>query len=85
MLIYKVAINIMPNSEHDSFTRYFVSWGYGPVQGKKSIRKHLAHHVNFLFPYFRRSTYNHLSSWLTDARNLTNPNTVISRPLLMTA
>ncbi|KAI4820954.1 hypothetical protein KUCAC02_028911 [Chaenocephalus aceratus] len=25
----------------------------------------------------RRSTYNHLSSWLTDARNLTNPNTVI--------
>lgn len=25
---------------------------------------------------FRRSTYNHLSSWLTDARNLTNPNTV---------
>ena len=29
-----------------------------------------------LFPTFRRSTYNHLSSWLTDARNLTNPNTV---------
>lgn len=26
----------------------------------------------------RRSTYNHLSSWLTDARNLTNPNTVCS-------
>ena len=26
----------------------------------------------------RRSTYNHLSSWLTDARNLTNPNTVRS-------
>lgn len=25
----------------------------------------------------RRSTYNHLSSWLTDARNLTNPNTAI--------
>lgn len=25
---------------------------------------------------YRRSTYNHLSSWLTDARNLTNPNTV---------
>lgn len=25
----------------------------------------------------RRSTYNHLSSWLADARNLTNPNTVI--------
>jgi Ras-related protein Rab-14 len=25
----------------------------------------------------RRSTYNHLSSWLTDARNLTNPSTVI--------
>jgi len=25
----------------------------------------------------RRSTYNHLSNWLTDARNLTNPNTVI--------
>ena len=24
----------------------------------------------------RRSTYNHLSTWLTDARNLTNPNTV---------
>lgn len=24
----------------------------------------------------RRSTYNHLSSWLTDTRNLTNPNTV---------
>ena len=27
--------------------------------------------------YRRRSTYNHLSSWLSDARNLTNPNTVI--------
>ena len=25
----------------------------------------------------RRSTYNHLTSWLTDARNLTHPNTVI--------
>lgn len=25
----------------------------------------------------RRSTYNHLSSWLTDTRNLTNPNTII--------
>ena len=25
----------------------------------------------------RRSTYNHLQSWLNDARNLTNPNTVI--------
>merc|ERR1711990_1204661 len=25
----------------------------------------------------RRSTFNHLTSWLTDARNLTNPNTVI--------
>lgn len=24
----------------------------------------------------RRSTYNHLNSWLTDAKNLTNPNTV---------
>ena len=32
--------------------------------------------VYFLFSFFR-STYNHLSSWLTDARNLTNPNTVI--------
>lgn len=25
----------------------------------------------------RRSTYNHLQTWLNDARNLTNPNTVI--------
>jgi Ras-related protein Rab-14 len=25
----------------------------------------------------RRVTYNHLSSWLTDAKNLTHPNTVI--------
>jgi len=25
----------------------------------------------------RRTTYNHLTSWLTDARNLTHPNTVI--------
>eukprot|EP01012_Entosiphon_sulcatum_P031167 TRINITY_DN3892_c0_g1_i1.p1 TRINITY_DN3892_c0_g1~~TRINITY_DN3892_c0_g1_i1.p1 ORF type:complete len:210 (+),score=43.92 TRINITY_DN3892_c0_g1_i1:71-700(+) len=25
----------------------------------------------------RRSTYNHLASWLTDARNLTNPHTVM--------
>jgi GTPase SAR1 family protein len=24
----------------------------------------------------RRSTYNHLSSWLSDAKTLTNPNTV---------
>lgn len=25
----------------------------------------------------RRSTYNHLSSWLSDTKNLTNPSTVI--------
>jgi len=25
----------------------------------------------------RRATFNHVTSWLTDARNLTNPNTVI--------
>jgi Ras-related protein Rab-14 len=25
----------------------------------------------------RRSTYNHLSAWLTDTKNLTNPSTVI--------
>lgn len=25
----------------------------------------------------RRATYNHLSGWLTDAKSLTNPNTVI--------
>ena len=34
----------------------------------------------------RRSTYNHLSSWLTDARNLTNPNTVkfcIAEPVVL--
>jgi len=29
-----------------------------------------------IYDITRRSTYNHLSSWLTDARNLTNPNTV---------
>ena len=29
-----------------------------------------------MYDVTRRSTYNHLSSWLTDARNLTNPNTV---------
>ncbi len=35
-------------------------------------------HIIFLVCFLRRrSTYNHLSSWLTDARNLTNPNTVI--------
>lgn len=33
--------------------------------------------VLMVFDITRRSTYNHLSSWLTDARNLTNPNTVI--------
>ena len=32
----------------------------------------------------RRSTYNHLSSWLTDARNLTNPNTVCTMLQLLT-
>ena len=35
---------------------------------------------SFGFPWvivFRRVTYNHLTSWLTDARNLTHPNTVI--------
>ena len=31
----------------------------------------------------RRSTYNHLSSWLTDARNLTNPNTVRNESLMI--
>uniref|UniRef100_UPI00358E6D5C ras-related protein Rab-14-like n=1 Tax=Myxine glutinosa TaxID=7769 RepID=UPI00358E6D5C len=33
--------------------------------------------LNIVHLFSRRSTYNHLSSWLTDARNLTNPNTVI--------
>ena len=34
--------------------------------------------VDIQFSYaYHRSTYNHLSSWLTDAKNLTNPNTVI--------
>lgn len=33
--------------------------------------------VLMVYDITRRSTYNHLSSWLTDARNLTNPNTVI--------
>ena len=31
----------------------------------------------------RRSTYNHLSSWLTDARNLTNPNTVSNKMMIL--
>lgn len=31
----------------------------------------------------RRSTYNHLSSWLADTRNLTNPSTVSSWATLM--
>lgn len=34
-----------------------------------------SHEFNILI--YRRITYNHLTSWLTDARNLTNPNTVI--------
>lgn len=38
---------------------------------KNSVAKTCAHSI-----LCRRSTYNHLSSWLTDARNLTNPNTV---------
>lgn len=34
--------------------------------------------VNYFVIFLRhRSTYNHLSSWLTDTRNLTNPSTVI--------
>ena len=33
--------------------------------------------IIILYNFVHRSTYNHLSSWLTDARNLTNPNTVI--------
>ncbi|KAM9438484.1 ras-related protein Rab-14-like isoform 2-T2 [Salvelinus alpinus] len=43
-------------------------------------RGHGGREVMFASPVHReemRSTYNHLSSWLTDARNLTNPNTVI--------
>ncbi len=30
-----------------------------------------------MYDITRRQTYNHLTSWLTDARNLTNPNTTI--------
>ena len=30
-----------------------------------------------VFDITRRQTFNHLASWLTDARNLTNPNTII--------
>jgi GTPase SAR1 family protein len=37
----------------------------------------LAQLANSLLVPTRRPTYNHLTSWLTDARNLTNPNTVI--------
>lgn len=30
-----------------------------------------------VFDITRRQTYNHLGSWLTDCRNLTNPHTII--------
>ena len=33
--------------------------------------------VLLVYDTTRRTTFNHLSSWLTDARNLTNPKTVI--------
>lgn len=33
--------------------------------------------VLLVFDITRRRTFTHLTSWLTDARNLTNPNTVI--------
>lgn len=47
---------------------------------KKCTCYYISHkeHMWFLLFFCRRSTYNHLSSWLTDARNLTNPNTVSS-------
>lgn len=44
-----------------------------PFFGSRNHRLLLFPHTHFR----RRSTYNHLSSWLTDARNLTNPNTCI--------
>lgn len=37
----------------------------------------------FMLLSCRRSTYNHLSSWLTDARNLTNPNTVSTQSSIL--
>ena len=45
-----------------------------------NFKSELHVHTGALLVYdiTRRSTYNHLSSWLSDARNLTNPNTVHS-------
>lgn len=48
-----------------------------PPQIWHNIKSACCHsNLVFLLMSCRRSTYNHLSSWLTDARNLTNPNTV---------
>lgn len=41
------------------------------------VARPLAQLANSILVPTRRPTYNHLTSWLTDARNLTNPNTVI--------
>uniref|UniRef100_H3DQP5 Ras-related protein Rab-14 n=1 Tax=Tetraodon nigroviridis TaxID=99883 RepID=H3DQP5_TETNG len=49
----------------------------GAVQGRHQVLLQGGRGGPHVYDITRRSTYNHLSSWLTDARNLTNPNTVI--------
>ena len=49
------------------------SWCTMWLEGKEIVRNCVTKSSDSYY----RSTYNHLSSWLTDAKNLTNPNTVI--------
>lgn len=55
------ALNSIPQERFRAVTRSYYRGAAGALM---------------VYDITRRSTYNHLSSWLTDVRNLTNPNTV---------
>ncbi|VBB29054.1 unnamed protein product [Acanthocheilonema viteae] len=66
ILCNKQLIDNRRNSSHNSRFRAVTRSYYRGAAGALMV-----------YDITRRSTYNHLSSWLADARNLTHPNTVI--------
>ena len=59
------------------FNRLFASAGQERFRAVTRSYYRGAAGALLVYDVTRRATYNHLTSWLTDARNLTNPNTVI--------
>lgn len=79
----KIKLQIWDTAGQERFravTRYFIYvlfyiWYLSCIESVRSYYRGAAGAL-MVYDITRRSTYNHLSSWLTDTRTLTNPSTV---------